>query len=548
MADEISVIIGAENKELNKVLKESGKNLEKFNDKVDSTGDGLGKTNKKSIATASSIRQLTSALKSGDASLSSVAESVLDVGSALSDTQKNTNSAQKATQGLSSVMSGALAAALLTAAVAATKYLFRLSDAAKETQLLIDATKKLIGSAKSEITTYTALLNIARDNTKSIEERRRALIKVNEKSGKYIGNLTLETINTDKITKATKAYSIALLRQAKIKGLQARLSDLYAKQYDLESKSLELNSNILDKLAVATLFALGVDKKAGAVALATSNARAKNAKATSRVTDEIDRLKSSISGLIGEDVSLEGIFSSSKKGDAAKVIRDQVTAITTELVAAKAVIKPIANELGQDLSIVPSPAKMTADELRMMQHLLNINNQLAEFEEAASQIITNGIGSTFGKLGETIGSALATGGDVLKAAGAGLLAGLGQILVDLGKMAIKVGVGIIAVKLSLKSLNPALAIAGGIALVALGSAFAKGASSLADSGGGSGSSSVAGGGSGGSSFSTSTSTSGSAGAGGRYVFEIQGTKLVGVLSNTLARNRALAGSLNLATG
>ena len=123
------------------------------------------------------------------------------------------------------------------------------------------------------------------------------------------------------------------------------------------------------------------------------------------------------------------------------------------------------------------------------------------------------------------------------------------MLTQLGQLAIGVGVGIKGIRLALKTLNPAAAIGAGIALVALGSVFKSGASKIGSSSGSSGSSS----GGGGASSNTSTfspsggsSFSGSSGGGlQNVVFEIQGTKLVGVLSNTLARNRNLGGSLSL---
>ena len=99
-----------------------------------------------------------------------------------------------------------------------------------------------------------------------------------------------------------------------------------------------------------------------------------------------------------------------------------------------------------------------------------------------------------------------------------------------------------AIKLSFT--NPFTAIAAGVALVAIGSAI-KGVSGIVSGGGNSGGGGVSS--NTGTYSPSSTSSGGGSSSGGmqNVVFEIQGTKLVGVLSNTLARNRNLGGSLSL---
>lgn len=177
-----------------------------------------------------------------------------------------------------------------------------------------------------------------------------------------------------------------------------------------------------------------------------------------------------------------------------------------------------------------------------------ISLALEDLNESANNIIQNSLSDTFAQLGEVIGESLASGGNILEGAGQVLLGAVGSILTSLGKMAIQIGVGLIAVKLALKTLNPAVAIAGGIALVALGAVFSKGAKSLGSSGaggsGGGGASSSSGGGRG-SGGGATYSGGGSGGGYGSVVFEIAGTKLVGVLSKTLKENSALSGKLNV---
>ena len=178
--------------------------------------------------------------------------------------------------------------------------------------------------------------------------------------------------------------------------------------------------------------------------------------------------------------------------------------------------------------------------------LLSYLEMLQDFNDQASEIINNGIANTFAGLGEAIGGALASGTNVLEAAGASLLSSLGSVLVQLGQLAIETGVGILAVKTALKTLNPYVAIAAGVALVALGSAFKGKAAKIGDSGGSSGG---GGGGSTGRDYTSpasSVSTGGGSGfTNGSVVFEISGTSLIGVLSNTLDKNSRLGGTLGI---
>ena len=174
-------------------------------------------------------------------------------------------------------------------------------------------------------------------------------------------------------------------------------------------------------------------------------------------------------------------------------------------------------------------------------------DRLKEFNESANNIIQNSLTDTFAGIGRAIGSAMINGGNLAEGLGKALLGGIGGMLTQLGTMAIGVGIGIKAIKKALLTLNPVVAIGAGVALVALGSAFSAGASKIGSSGGsggGSNASSGSGSNSGGFNGSSSGGFSSSSG-GGTVVFEIAGTKLVGVLSNTLRRNRNLGGSLSL---
>ena len=227
--------------------------------------------------------------------------------------------------------------------------------------------------------------------------------------------------------------------------------------------------------------------------------------------------------------------------------------LVTGLKTTLAEITPLTTAINKTLAatmptLSPQVAQYQSD-LQMMKLALE------DFNAGAKDIIENGIASTFSRLGDAIGSAMNNGGDILSASIKAIMGGLSGLLSAMGDYLIKAGTAAILAgtitKLfgSIAGIGAGLAaIAGGTLLKALAGGMkdfgGAGASSGAGSGGGgdySGSSA----GSGSSSFSGGSASSSGGGGGGTYVFELYGTKLGGVLKNTLDANKALGGSLSL---
>jgi len=226
-------------------------------------------------------------------------------------------------------------------------------------------------------------------------------------------------------------------------------------------------------------------------------------------------------------------FGTGKKGKAAEFKREeQFTAKSSINELDLFVEKYRATEAQLNKTpLVPFP--------KLKEKLAAVNTVLLEFNQSANDIITSNLASTFAGIGDAIGTAIANGTSIAGALGQTLLSSLGSVLGQLGQMAIATGVAILGIKLSLKSLNPVAAIAGGVALLAL-SGYVKGRASKM--GGGMGGGSAGGGGNLSaptpqSSAAISTSAAGSSQdfAGGRVVFEISGTNLIGVLNRAGAK-------------
>lgn len=107
-----------------------------------------------------------------------------------------------------------------------------------------------------------------------------------------------------------------------------------------------------------------------------------------------------------------------------------------------------------------------------------------EFNAKLSELVNQGLEAMGTAIGVGLGKAFASGN--FKDLGKGLLSAVGGLMVQFGQLLVSFGIGMQAIKAALNTLNPVIAIAGGIALIALGTFVSDSASAIGSGIGGGG--------------------------------------------------------------
>lgn len=185
---------------------------------------------KRTAAIATNLYTLAVNLLSGNITIATVATQVWAAATAA------------ATGGLTLII-GALAAA----GGALLVYLNTQRESVKIASLLADVQLQAAKSTANERAELELLLGIAKDETLSKEKRLEAIKKINAISPEYLGNITLENINTQAATDAVSKYIDTINRKALAEALYSKIKEKNVELITLQTKKLGEEMGMLEK-------------------------------------------------------------------------------------------------------------------------------------------------------------------------------------------------------------------------------------------------------------------------------------------------------------
>lgn len=513
-----------------------------------------------------------------------------------------------------------LAIIAITAIAGSLAYYYATSETATDRQeRLNDSLERAVISAKKENEELKKLYETSQDQTKSLEERNKAVDQLQKQYPAYFGNLTNEAILAGKAGGAYRELTVDIVKASRARAATAELDKRSAGRLE---KELELTKKLKDALRVFYSDSPeavikfnqenpfdGIDARQGV-----------KAGAKKYIKTVLSEISNEYKSALSEDKELkkiieEGVNPISKldtsaietnaKTNAKKVVdakkkaekyvyqngsegyylaeiqrleelkkraqfdsdvwRELAKQIETyqELLNPKE-IEPVkiksagfmdgfGNEYKTyvDLLVAQSERlrgiRMTTPEsldeatLKILEATERQKIAIDGLNESLSKLFTSNISEGISDAFASIGTSLANGENVLKSLGKSLLGTFGKILSELGNQLIEYGVGLLAVKISMKTLNPYVAIAAGAALVALGAGVTASINKQSDSVGGGGKISSSSGVSNSTGFSSSNYSGGGL-SGGEYVFRLSGPDLVATFNrNVSADDRVKAG-------
>lgn len=204
---------------------------------------------------------------------------------------------EKVTKALNLALSSSPWVWAATAIVGVVTALYLFIDATDEAAEVQGQLAKVTNEAQKSIVeeqkNLDRLMKIAKDEKQSKEARLDAIKQINQISPEYLGNITLETVNTKAATDAVDKYSAALLRKARTTKAANAIVDLEMKRSD---EQLKLNQSIADRTR-------GMDEK-------TKNYMLQFDPVLRKQIDAYDKLDKAIQGQIN---TLEGSIEADKK-------------------------------------------------------------------------------------------------------------------------------------------------------------------------------------------------------------------------------------------
>jgi len=449
----------------------------------------------------------------------------------------------------------------------------RLFGASKAAKAAEDAAKKLGEGIASSAAKLTVLVGIVQNVNASYEDKQKALQAINQEYGKYLTNLQSEKVTLENVELAYDAIIDKMIRQAVVKGIQDQITESVTKtasaivQLEINQKKITQAQNKKNEsdrqLIDVTKQTDGIIRDGNLAYINREQVLSKTTKGQFDYAIEVRKLTESLKSQLSPLLQLTDKYSdldialskgikikvNAKKADFSfKFPEDEFIEIPEINIKPNPKLredfeKQIFEQLQTDEDIkIPVGSTIELEQADKAQKEFEKN-----FDAFASNInssITNSLQDLVAGAAEGIGEVLTGGnlGDVFK----GFANIIGSGLQAIGKQLINVAVLAKITQKALKTLftNPGLALATGIALIAAGSALknalGKGISGRKSGGpisggtpyivGEDGPELIVPSSSGRVINNASMRSISSGNFGGNVTFEIEGQKLVGVLS------------------
>jgi len=206
------------------------------------------------------------------------------------------------TLGINPIVAIGVAIAALTVGI--YKLTTKTTEMQRSQKLLNDVAQDAQKSLFAQKTELESYIRIARDDTKSKASRFAAIKKLNEISPEYLGNLTLEEINTKKATTAINQYVESITTMARAQAAKDKLVDIEKQKLALEMDPKEFDDLIpwYEKLEVGFMRMFS----GGAADQAMTAMVARGRKTRDDLIASLDKDAETLKGIIDKSLTLPG--------------------------------------------------------------------------------------------------------------------------------------------------------------------------------------------------------------------------------------------------
>ena len=205
-------------------------------------------------------------------------------------------------------------------------------------------------------------------------------------------------------------------------------------------------------------------------------------------TKELKSFKETLKGIKKEVTGLTQAGEDSVLGVTPEGVKTKETKTPEKLLSKKEATKKVSTLKAEINDIMKGVEVDIAPKLDIKPLQETLPTAMNELGKKAGESLSSGLKSLATEgltaFGQFLGSVISGGDVTMKDFGRGLLDSVGKFMTQFGEAMISMGIAQALLKASIKSMNPALAIVGGVALVAAGAAISSLSKKGIDTGGG----------------------------------------------------------------